>query len=55
MYSVIVGWSPQTGHSGLRRIVTSSKVVWSASKRSSRPASDSPSPSASYSTSLACN
>src|SRR5439155_20739138 len=54
MYSVIVGFSPQTGQSGSRRSATSVKVVVSASKRSSRPISGSPIPSASLIASLAC-
>src|SRR5438067_999101 len=53
MYSVMVGCSPQTGQSGSRRSVTSLNSVESASKRSRRPESDSPMPSASFSVSFA--
>ena len=53
MYSVIVGESPQTGQPGSFFTVTSSKVVWSASKSSSRPVSVSPAPMISFSASLA--
>ena len=42
MYSVIVGWSPQTGQSARRSIFTSVNSVASASKSSSRPTSGSP-------------
>ena len=55
MYSVIDGWSPQTGQSARRSIFTSLNSVASASKRSSRPISGSPIPSASLSASLACS
>ena len=44
MYSVIVGWSPQTGQSARRSIFTSLNSVESASNRSSRPTSGSPMP-----------
>src|SRR5437763_1352612 len=55
MYSVIVGWSPQTGQSCRRWIRTSEKSVASASKSSSRPISGSPIPSASLSASFVCS
>src|SRR5439155_24490472 len=53
MYSVMVGVSPQTGQFGSRRSETSLNSAASASKSSSRPASESPIPSASFSASLA--
>ena len=53
MYSVIVGDSPQTGHSGSLRSATSVNDGASASKSSSRPVSRSPMPSASLSASFA--
>ena len=55
MYSVIEGDSPQTGQPGSLRTVTSSKVVWSASKSRSRPVSVSPAPMISLIASLACS
>ena len=47
--------SPQTGQFGSRRSLTSLNSVASASKRSSRPTSDSPIPRQSLSVSLACS
>src|SRR5262245_41583699 len=52
MYSVIVGWSPHTGHSGFFLIRTSWKSVESASNRRRRPISGSPTSSASFSASF---
>ena len=55
MYSVIVGWSPQTGQSARRSIFTSLNSVASASKSSSRPTSGSPIPAASLIASFVCS
>src|SRR5206468_1422012 len=55
MYSVIVGSSPQTGHEGSLRNLTSLNSVSSASKRSRRPTSGSPIPSRSLIVSFACS
>src|SRR6478609_8785925 len=55
MYSVIVGWSPQTGQSSRRSILTSLNSVASASSRSRRPTSGSPMSAASLIASFVCS